>query len=70
MTNLIVIPKTTEDTNKVEQFLEKSGYSAEHDEVENYFSFPEEEDTIDALETELESLFIAEDINVVFEQEV
>ncbi len=64
---LMVIGRTTLDNNKIQKWLDKSDYHAEFNAREGYWLFPEEEDTYDALEAELEKEFSKAGINARFE---
>jgi hypothetical protein len=64
---LLVYGRTTEDNQLIDQVTEEEGYYGIFNAQENYWFFPEEEETIDALENNLETVFIKKGINARFE---
>lgn len=64
---LIVTGLTPDDSEKLKKFAEESDYYAEHNIIENYFFFPEEESLLDNLEGYLNNEFNNLGINAKFE---
>jgi hypothetical protein len=58
-TGLMVIPRTSQDANKIYAYLDDSNWHAEWDHVEGYFLFPEEEDRYDGLEADIEEFLVS-----------
>jgi hypothetical protein len=65
--NLVFIAKTQKDFDKFSKVLEKSDFYAEEDERNLLFEFPEEEETLNALEKELQKLVDKNNIDGHFE---
>jgi hypothetical protein len=66
-TALIVHPSTREDRYMLNQFFNNSEYHAVYDSEWNCFVLPNEEDTLDELEMELNETFGELQINASFE---
>ena len=64
---LIVIGKTKKDNDLIDQAMEESDFYGIYNPLENYWFFPENKETIDRLENELETIFIKKGINARFE---
>jgi hypothetical protein len=64
---LIVVGRTPIDNDLIDQAVEESGFYGIFNARENYWFFPEGEETIDRLENELETIFIKKGINARFE---
>ena len=64
---LVITPESSEDEKRIQQFIQASGYQAEFDEESGCFIFPEDEETYDALEKELDHEFTKRGINATFE---
>jgi len=62
---LIVTGSTPSDHDKIKKWLKTSDFTA--DEKSDYFTFVE--DNLDALEKELDKIFIKKDISVSFESQ-
>lgn len=65
-TGLIVIGKTKEDNDLIDQAIEETDYYGIFNPQGNYWFFPESKDTIDRLENELETIFIKKGVNATF----
>jgi len=57
-TGLMVIPRTSQDANKIYAYLDDSNWTADWNSAEGYFLFPEEEDLYDSLEAEIEEFLV------------
>ena len=57
-TGLMVIPRTSQDANKIYAYLDDSNWTADWNSAEGYFLFPEEEDMYDSLEAEIEEFLV------------
>ena len=68
-TGLIVIGKTKKDNDLIDQAIEESSFYGIYNSLENYWFFPESEETIDRLENELETIFIKKGIDARFESQ-
>ena len=66
---LIVIGKTKKDNDLIDQAIEESSFYGIYNSLENYWFFPENEETIDRLENELETIFIKKGIDARFESQ-
>jgi hypothetical protein len=64
---LLVYGRTKIDNDLIDQVLEEEGYYGIFNARENYWFFPEGEETIDQLENNLENIFIKKGINARFE---
>lgn len=64
---LLVYGRTKIDNDLIDQVLEEEGYYGIFNARENYWFFPEGEETIDQLENDLENIFIKKGINARFE---
>ena len=64
---LMVFGRTTVDNNKIQQWLNSSDYTAEFNSRYGYWLFPEDEDSYDKLEMELDKAFTRAGINARFE---
>jgi hypothetical protein len=67
MANLIFIPRTQVDANQFNQSIDGSDFYAEWDTIEGFFTFEEDDDTIDELERQLQDLCNVNEINGHFE---
>ena len=67
MGNLIFIPRTQVDSNQFNQVIDASDFYAEWDTIEGFFTFEEDDDTIDELERQLQDLCNVNKINGHFE---
>jgi hypothetical protein len=66
-TGLIVVGKTQIDNNLISDMLDETDFNGVWNTREGYYFFPESEETIDALEMELEKEFGQRGINARFE---
>lgn len=66
-TGLMVIGRTNSDNNKIGKVIDDEGFHAEWNAREGYWLFPEEEDSYDDLEMELDKLFSKKGIDARFE---
>lgn len=66
-TQLIFTPRTQFDANQFNQAVEASDFFAEWNVVEGFFSFPEDDATMDALEMQLQELCDTNEISGRFE---
>jgi len=64
---LMVFGRSTIDNNKIQKWLDTSNYTAEWNAREGYWLFPEDEDSYDELEMELDKAFTRAGINARFE---
>jgi hypothetical protein len=69
-TGLIVVGSTKVDNNEISDMVDKTGYYAIWNAQEGYWFFPEAEETLDALEMELDKEFGKRGINARFESQV
>jgi hypothetical protein len=69
-TGLIVVGSTKIDNNAISDMVDKTGYYAIWNAQEGYWFFPEAEETLDALEMELDKEFGKRGINARFESQV
>ena len=69
-TGLIVVGSTKIDNNAISDMIDKTGYYAIWNAQEGYWFFPEAEETLDALEMELDKEFGKRGINARFESQV
>lgn len=66
-TGLTFTPRSSMDATKFRNALDDSDFHYEWNAREGYFFFPEEEDTYDALESELQSIVDMNNVNGYFE---
>ena len=66
-TGLMVIPRTSQDANKIYAYLDDSNWTADWNSAEGYFLFPEEEDMYDSLEAEIEEFLVDIGVNARIE---
>jgi hypothetical protein len=69
-TGLVVVGSTKVDNNEISDMVDKTGYYAIWNAQEGYWFFPEAEETLDALEMELDKEFGKRGINARFESQV
>jgi hypothetical protein len=69
-TGLIVVGSTKIDNNAISDVVDETGYYATWNAQEGYWFFPEAEETLDALEMELDKEFGERGINARFESQV
>lgn len=68
-TGLIIKGRTQIDNNEIEEVLDDLGYHGEWNYREGYWFLPEDEETLDSLEIELQKEFNKRDINAYFEDQ-
>ena len=69
-TGLIVVGSTKIDNNAISDVVDETGYYATWNAREGYWFFPEAEETLDALEMELDKEFGERGINARFEAQI